>query len=161
MIRATIQTPLGTALLEGDESGLRSLNLKDTEPLGNHPPSGSLKVAATQLQAYFMGTSTGFNLLLNPNGTLFQQKVWDAVMQIPWGKQVSYLELATSLGNPKAVRAVAAAIGKNPLLIIIPCHRVIGSSGALTGYSAGLWRKKWLLGHEQTTRQTSLFELKS
>lgn len=157
MATVTIQTPLGTAFLEGDETGLGSLQLIDSESLYDETLPESLKEAAKQLEAYFMGTSNGFNVVLNPKGTVFQQRVWTAVKEIPWGQQVSYLELASNLGNPKAIRAVAAAIGRNPLLIIIPCHRVIGSNGSLTGYSGGIWRKKWLLQHEQAAIQESLF----
>lgn len=157
MATISIRTPLGTALLQGDEKGFRSLQLKDAEPFSDEAPPDSLKAAVEQLEAYFEGTEKGFSLMLNPEGTAFQQRVWAAVNEIPWGKQVSYLELASNLGNPKAVRAVAAAIGRNPLLIIIPCHRVIGSNGSLTGYAGGIWRKKWLLQHEQAAVQASLF----
>lgn len=157
MATLSIHTRLGTALLKGDEKGLRSLQLKDAEPSFDKIPPDSLKAAAEQLEAYFLRASNGFNLILNPAGTAFQQKVWTAVKEIPWGQQISYLELASNIGNPKAVRAVAAAIARNPLLIIIPCHRVIGSNGNLTGYSGGLWRKKWLLQHEQAAIQACLF----
>ena len=86
--------------------------------------------------------------MLHPSGTEFQKKVWQELLNIPFGKTCSYLELSKKLGDVKAIRAVAAANGKNPLWIVIPCHRVIGSDGSLTGYAGGLWRKKWLLEHE-------------
>ncbi|MDB4292924.1 methylated-DNA--[protein]-cysteine S-methyltransferase, partial [Maribacter sp.] len=98
-----------------------------------------------------------FNLELNPMGTDFQKKVWDALLEIPFGKTHSYMQLSKTLGDPKAIRAVAAANGKNPLWIIVPCHRVIGSDGSLTGYASGLHRKKWLLEHESPSKQQSLF----
>ncbi|NJW55210.1 methylated-DNA--[protein]-cysteine S-methyltransferase, partial [Salinimicrobium oceani] len=98
-----------------------------------------------------------FNLKLNPQGTEFQKKVWQALLNIPYGRTASYMELSKEIGDPLAIRAVAAANGKNPLWILIPCHRVIGSDGSLTGYAGGLWRKKWLLEHEQQEKQQSLF----
>ena len=94
---------------------------------------------------------------LNPQGTELQKKVWQALVKIPFGKTTSYLELSKTLGDVKAIRAVAAANGKNPLWIVIPCHRVIGSDGSLTGYAGGLHRKKWLLEHENPLKQQSLF----
>ena len=96
-------------------------------------------------------------MLLNPNGTEFQKKVWRQLETIPFGKTLSYLELSKQLGDVKAIRAVANANGKNPLWIIIPCHRVIGSDGSLTGYAGGLYRKQWLLNHESEYKQQSLF----
>jgi methylated-DNA-[protein]-cysteine S-methyltransferase len=99
----------------------------------------------------------GFQLKLNPQGTPFQKKVWESLHEIPFGKTTSYLELSRKLGNQKAIRAVAAANGKNPLWIVVPCHRVIGTDGSLTGYAGGLWRKKWLLELENPSSQTSLF----
>jgi methylated-DNA-[protein]-cysteine S-methyltransferase len=101
-----------------------------------------------QLDEYFSGQRKNFDLPLWQDGTVFQQKVWKALMQIPYGKTISYLQLAIQLGNVKATRAVAAANGRNQLSIIVPCHRVIGSDGSLTGYAGGLDRKKWLLNHE-------------
>ncbi|MCK5677367.1 MAG: methylated-DNA--[protein]-cysteine S-methyltransferase, partial [Flavobacteriaceae bacterium] len=100
---------------------------------------------------------TSFDLKLNPQGTDFQQNVWNELQRIPYGKTTSYLDQSKKMGNVKAIRAIASANGKNPIWIIIPCHRVIGSDGSLTGYAGGLWRKKWLLEHENPTKQTSLF----
>ena len=98
-----------------------------------------------------------FHIKTNPKGTDFQKKVWKALLKIPYGKTISYLDLSKRLGDVKAIRAVAAANGKNPLWIVIPCHRVIGSDGSLTGYAGGLHRKKWLLNHEGPVKQQSLF----
>jgi methylated-DNA-[protein]-cysteine S-methyltransferase len=95
--------------------------------------------------------------VLNPSGTDFQKSVWKALQDIPYGKTVSYLDLSKTLGDVKAIRAVAAANGKNPLWIVVPCHRVIGSDGSLTGYAGGLHRKKWLLAHENPVKQQTLF----
>ena len=110
-----------------------------------------------QLKEYFQGKRTSFNLLLNPQGTKFQKLVWKGLSTIPYGKTISYLAQSKKIGDIKAVRAVAAANGKNPISIIIPCHRVIGSDGSLTGYAGGVWRKKWLLDFENPLKQLSLF----
>jgi methylated-DNA-[protein]-cysteine S-methyltransferase len=110
-----------------------------------------------QLNEYFEGSRKHFDLKLNPEGTDFQKKVWKQLEQIPYGKTLSYLELSEQLGNVKAIRAVANANGKNPLWIVVPCHRVIGSNGSLTGYAGGLHRKQWLLEHESPYKQQSLF----
>ena len=117
----------------------------------------ALKEANLQLSEYFEGKRKEFSFKLNPKGTDFQQKVWQELLKIPFGKTTSYLELSKQLGDVKAIRAVAAANGKNPLWIVVPCHRVIGSDGSLTGYAGGLWRKKWLLEHENPSPQQSLF----
>ncbi len=152
-----INTPLGIAKLEGDENGLASITvLNDEVPISKVIPE-LLEDAVYQLQEYFEGTRDSFSLTLNPDGSDFQKRVWDALQDIPYGKTISYLELSKILGDVKAIRAVAAANGKNPLWIVIPCHRVIGSDGSLTGYAGGLHRKKWLLNHESPAKQQSLF----
>ena len=157
METAFIHTPLGIAKLEGDKSGLASITvLNDDIPASTVIPE-LLEDVVYQLQEYFEGTRDSFSLKLSPNGTDFQKRVWDALQDIPYGKTISYLELSKTLGNVKAIRAVAAANGKNPLWIVIPCHRVIGSDGSLTGYAGGLHRKKWLLDHESPVKQQSLF----
>tara|TARA_R110001583_G_scaffold2514_5_gene18158 strand:+ start:1318 stop:1791 length:474 start_codon:yes stop_codon:yes gene_type:complete len=157
MESAFLHTPLGIAKLEGDENGVSSITVID----GDIPPSDVipevLDDAVYQLQEYFEGKRQAFSLTLNPEGTDFQKKVWDALLQIPFGKTISYLQLSKTLGDPKAIRAVASANGKNPLWIVIPCHRVIGSDGSLTGYAGGIHRKKWLLVHESPAKQQSLF----
>ncbi|MBR9855043.1 MAG: methylated-DNA--[protein]-cysteine S-methyltransferase [Algicola sp.] len=153
---AHIQTPIGIAELKGDENGLVSITvLDDKKPIGTIPEV--LKDAVEQLQEYFNGNRTVFNIKLNPSGTDFQKRVWDALLEIPFGKTISYLELSKHLGDVKAIRAVASANGKNPLWIVVPCHRVIGTNGDLTGYAGGLHRKKWLLEHESPAKQTTLF----
>ena len=111
-----------------------------------------------QLDEYFNGKRENFNLTVNPKGTAFQLKVWKSLLKIPYGKTKSYLAQSKVLGDVKAIRAVASANGKNPLWIVIPCHRVIGSDGSLTGYAGGIWRKKWLLNHENPVKQQSLFD---
>lgn len=157
MATAYISTPLGSAKLEGNENGLNRVTvLEQNEPESTIIPDVLID-AAYQLNEYFEGKRRYFDLLLNPEGTEFQKKVWSLLSEIPYGKTVSYLELSKRLGDVKAIRAVASANGKNPLWIIIPCHRVIGSDGSLTGYAGGLHRKKWLLNHESPSRQQSLF----
>jgi len=157
MATAYISTPLGSTKLEGDENGLSSITvLEMDEPESKIIPE-VLVDAAYQLNEYFKGERQNFDLLINPEGTEFQKKVWNSLLEIPYGKTMSYLGLSKKLGDVKAIRAVASANGKNPLWIIIPCHRVIGSDGSLTGYAGGLHRKKWLLNHESPSKQQSLF----
>ena len=151
-----IQTPLGIAEIIGDEKGVSSISVLDEGTISTIIPS-SLQDAVNQLNEYFEGNRTHFDFKLNPKGTEFQQKVWKGLLQIPFGKTKTYLEQSKILGDVKAIRAVASANGKNPLWIVVPCHRVIGSDGSLTGYAGGLWRKKWLLEHENPTAQQSLF----
>lgn len=157
MENATLTTPLGTLLIEADEIGICqiSYSTKNDEYQEEHSPL--LKEGIRQLMAYFKDELKIFDVPLHPRGTDFQQKVWKALGDIPYGKTRSYKQQATSLGDVNAIRAVASANGKNPIPIIIPCHRVIGSDGSLTGYAGGLWRKKWLLKHENVLRQQSLF----
>ena len=157
METAYISSPLGITKIEGDENGLCAITvLNDKEVLTSVIPE-LLEDAVYQLQEYFEGKRENFNLDLNPQGTDFQKRVWDGLLKIPYGKRVTYLDLSKTLGDVKAIRAVAAANGKNPLWIVIPCHRVIGSDGSLTGYAGGLHRKKWLLDHENPVKQQSLF----
>ena len=156
MNRGILQTPLGTAIIEGDENGISRMFLSDEISTDQNPPR-QLAEAIRQLKEYFEGQRKEFDLKLNPSGTTFQKQVWSLLQNIPFGKTCSYLQLSRELGDPKAVRAVAAANGRNPLWILVPCHRVIGSNGSLTGYAGGLWRKKWLLEHEQLSVQQTLF----
>jgi methylated-DNA-[protein]-cysteine S-methyltransferase len=155
--QAYIKTPLGIAKLEGDENGLTSVSVLDTDEAPTTVIPELLEDAVYQLREYFEGERKTFSLTLNPTGTDFQKRVWEELQQIPYGKTISYLELSKKLGDVKAIRAVAAANGQNPLWIVVPCHRVIGSDGSLTGYAGGLHRKKWLLEHESPVKQTALF----
>ena len=116
-----------------------------------------LEDCVIQLQEYFNGKRVQFDLKLNPEGSDFQKTVWNALVKIQYGKTMSYLELSKQLGDVKAIRAVANANGKNPLWIVVPCHRVIGTDGSLTGYAGGLHRKQWLLDHESPYKQQTLF----
>ena len=113
-------------------------------------PNAVVEEALVQLADYFAGRQRGFHLPLALRGTSFQRQVWQAVQTVPYGGTVSYATIATAIGKPQAVRAVGAANGANPVAIVVPCHRVVGSDGSLTGYGGGLWRKAWLLEHELT-----------
>ena len=156
METAYIKTPLGIAKIVGDAHGISSISVSDEGIISNSIPE-VLKEAVSQLQDYFDKKRTDFTFKLNPQGTEFQQKVWKSLVDIPYGKTRTYLEQSKILGDVKAIRAVASANGKNPLWIVVPCHRVIGTDGSLTGYAGGLWRKKWLLEHENPSNQQSLF----
>ena len=151
------KTPIGTAEIVGNEHGIQSISVVDEEIKTSTIIPKCLQNCVTQLEEYFEGNRTEFNLQLNPQGTVFQQSVWKELLNIPFGKIRSYLEQSKQLGDPKAIRAVASANGKNPIWIVIPCHRVLGSDGSLTGYASGIWRKKWLLDHENPVKQQSLF----
>ncbi|HEY0047636.1 MAG TPA: methylated-DNA--[protein]-cysteine S-methyltransferase [Flavobacterium sp.] len=157
MQTAYLATPLGIAAIIGDEDGISSIKVIDEAVSPSVDIDPVLADAVLQISEYFSGTRTQFTFLTNPSGTEFQKKVWDELRQIPHGTTTSYFELSKKLGNIKAIRAVASANGKNPLWIIVPCHRVIGTDGSLTGYAGGLWRKKWLLEHESASQQHSLF----
>ncbi len=157
MKNAIINTPLGPAKIEGDKNGVKTITVLNEELILSDNLPEELATCASQLNEYFEGKRKEFNFKINPNGTDFQKKVWDALLAIPYGKTLSYLELSKQLGNVKAIRAVANANGKNPLWIVVPCHRVIGTDGSLTGYAGGLHRKKWLLDHENPVKQQSLF----
>lgn len=150
------ETPLGTAKISGNQDGISEVSIGHSETVSSEIPE-SLLQAMLQLQEYFEGTRITFDFKLNPSGTEFQQKVWQELLKIPYGKTTSYLELSKKFGDVKAIRAVASANGKNPLWIVVPCHRVIGSDGSLTGYAGGLWRKQWLLEHESGQKQQTLF----
>ncbi|CAA0182993.1 Methylated-DNA--protein-cysteine methyltransferase [Tenacibaculum maritimum] len=155
------KTPIGFAKITGNKDGIQTVSVLDTIPntFKTTPKeiAYELQECVTQLDEYFKGKRIQFNLKLNPQGTSFQQRVWKELLNIPYNKTKSYLEQAKSLGDIKAIRAVASANGKNPIWIIIPCHRVIGSDGSLTGYAGGIWRKKWLLAHENPVKQQALF----
>lgn len=151
------KTPIGIAEIIGNNDGISSISVLDNEvEIPTNIPI-SLQECVQQLDEYFKGERTTFTIKLNPKGTEFQQKVWKELSQVPFGKTKTYLEQSKKLGDVKAIRAVASANGKNPIWIVIPCHRIIGSDGSLTGYAGGIWRKKWLLEHESPSPQQSLF----
>ena len=157
----TMASPIGTLLLTGTKEGLTGLYLETGGAASAAVMSAVRDPAAfagakRQLQEYFDGTRREFSLPLLPEGTPFQQMVWEALRDIPYGTTISYQELANRIGAEKAVRAVGAANGANPIPIIIPCHRVIGADGSLTGYGGGIERKRWLLDHESGQRPLPL-----
>lgn len=154
---AYISTPLGIAKIVGDEEGISEISVLDEKLPLTMDPAEVLMDCITQLKEYFSGERTKFTVKLNPAGTTFQRKVWKELMAIPFGKTSTYMQQTLKLGDKKAIRAVASANGKNPIWVVIPCHRVIGKDGSLTGYAGGLWRKKWLLEHESPSKQGSLF----
>ncbi|MEM1053929.1 MAG: methylated-DNA--[protein]-cysteine S-methyltransferase [Bacteroidota bacterium] len=156
MTYAFAPTPLGDALLlANDEGALTALTFDAPPPPDARHDPGGLADAADQLRAYFAGERSVFELPLAPTGTPFQREVWDALLTIPHGETRSYGDLATAIGQPGGAQAVGAANGANPIAIVIPCHRVIGADGALTGYAGGLHRKRALLDLE--SRQQRLF----
>lgn len=155
MYYAFCQTSLGPLLVAIDRDGLRHVEFCDGErpqpvlPEWRHDEA-ALRPYLTQFDDYFAGRLTHFDLPLAARGTAFQMAVWAALREIPFGHTVSYRDIANAIGNPGAMRAVGAANGRNPLGIVVPCHRVIGSGGSLTGYAGGLPIKAWLLAHEQS-----------
>ena len=152
-----INSPLGYTKIVGDADGIASITVLNSEEKITDIIPDTLEDCVIQLNEYFEGKRQQFTLKLNPDGTDFQKKVWNKLEDIPHGKTTSYLELSKQLGDVKAIRAVANANGKNPIWIVIPCHRVIGSDGSLTGYAGGLHRKQWLLEHESPYKQQTLF----
>jgi methylated-DNA-[protein]-cysteine S-methyltransferase len=155
LYRSRLSSPVGTLTLIAGDTGLVAILWEDDAPgrvrVGearedaDHP---ILTAAATQLSGYFAGTRTTFDLPLDPCGTEFQRAVWHQLSTIPHGETRTYADLARALGRPTATRAVGAANGRNPLSIVIPCHRVVGSNGTLTGFAGGIEAKRWLLAHE-------------
>jgi methylated-DNA-[protein]-cysteine S-methyltransferase len=151
-----MDSQLGEILVAKDEQGIRYISFhRGIKPLLIDPDwtrdSKKLKPITDQLKAYFAGELTNFEVDLAPRGTPFQQKVWSALCNIPYGKTASYIDIAKAIGNEKACRAVGGANGRNPIPIIIPCHRVIGKNGKLTGFSSGLGIKEALLNLESST----------
>lgn len=143
-------SPIGDLRLAETDRGLTAILFDDQSAPANWRKVEALESdIVDQLEAYFTGELREFDLSLAPDGSQFQQRVWDAVREIPHGETRSYLEIAVSLGDPAAVRAVGAANGRNPLPIVVPCHRVVGSDGSLTGYAGGVDRKRRLLELEQ------------
>jgi methylated-DNA-[protein]-cysteine S-methyltransferase len=151
-----IPSPLGNILINYREGCLSELRFTDEEVTGQLSDE-VLVETKKQLDEYFSGNRKIFNIPIGLGGTEFQQKVWMAVNEIPFGETTTYMKISQKLGNPAAIRAVGAAIGANPILIILPCHRIIGTNGQLTGYAGGLGRKRSLLDLEGHASQGSLF----
>jgi methylated-DNA-[protein]-cysteine S-methyltransferase len=146
---AYVETPIGCIRVSGSEKGIRAVEFcEQSGPAANEIPA-CLRDACRQLEEYFQGQRQKFDLHLELRGTLFQKRVWAALRKVPFGRTLSYGGIARAIGQPHCGRAVGGANHHNPVPIIVPCHRVIGHNGRLTGYGGGLWRKKWLLDHEK------------
>jgi methylated-DNA-[protein]-cysteine S-methyltransferase len=156
VLSTRITSPIGMLSLTSNGSALTQLLIAREDETDSElvaPETDAVLAAAReQLDAYFDMRLTRFDLPLEPRGTDFQRRVWESLRVIPFGETISYAELARRIDNPKAVRAVGAANGRNPLMIVVPCHRVIGADGSLTGFGGGIERKRWLLDHEARTR---------
>ena len=152
-----MESPIGNLKIIGDSEGISKVTFtEDALEICDKIPE-VLSKAVMQLNEYFSKKRKVFDLKLNPKGTAFQKKVWKTLQNVEFGKTQSYQQIANNLGDPKVIRAAASANGKNPIAIIIPCHRIVGSDGSLTGYAGGLHRKKWLLEHESPVFQGELF----
>ncbi len=156
MFEAYSKSPIGNLRILANEAYIIQISFVDEYFKMDLIPN-LIKDCMKQLDEYFKGERKTFTIPTNPDGTEFQGRVWNQLCKIPYGKTISYLELARQLGNEKAIRAVGTANGQNPIPIIIPCHRVIGNDGSLTGYAGGLLKKQWLLEHEGAIQQKSLF----
>jgi methylated-DNA-[protein]-cysteine S-methyltransferase len=157
---AYFSSPIGLIEISGNEEGIATLFFVDEKKHNSTKIHPSLKECLYQLEEYFKGLRKEFGIKLNLKGTDFQKKVWAQLVQLPFGRTVSYLDVSKMLGDANATRAVGNANGSNPISIIVPCHRVIGVNGKLVGYGGGLWRKEWLLNHEKSItfgKQTTLF----
>jgi len=153
-------SPIGIVRIEETEEYISSISVLNEEVEISEPKTEVTKLAIEQLHGYFAGKRSMFDFPCHQNGTPFQQQVWQELSKVGFGKTKSYLQLSERFGNPLAIRAIASANGKNKLWIVVPCHRIIGKNGELTGYAGGLWRKKWLLQHEAVIAgkaQTELF----
>lgn len=147
------ESPIGNILISAGENGVTELNFTDSGARNaSNPGNPHLGACVEQLNEYFNGSRTSFDVPLDLRGTPFRMSVWRALLLIPYGDTWSYGRLAVQIGRPKASRAVGGANHNNPVSIIVPCHRVVGSDGSLTGYGGGLWRKEWLLAHESKGR---------
>jgi methylated-DNA-[protein]-cysteine S-methyltransferase len=152
MIHTHIHTPLDPVLAVGDDDGrLAGLWFDRPAPAGSRRDDEAFAALRDQIGAYFAGEPVAFDVPLALAGTPWQREVWQALQAIPYGETMSYGELAARLGRPSAARAVGAANGRNPVSVIVPCHRLIGASGALTGYLGGIERKRWLIDHERSS----------
>jgi len=145
------KTPIGIAEIIEEEGFIISIRLLDNDITPDEQSTELLKTAVQQLDEYFAGKRKEFDLPLKQHGTDFQQGVWQELSKIEYGKTITYGQQSNNMNSPLAIRAIASANGKNNLVIVVPCHRVIGADGSLTGFGCGIWRKKWLLEHEAKT----------
>ena len=152
-----MESPIGWVAIKADDMGLTSLWFCEAEEKGESKPNAITEQCEQEIREYFAGERKVFTVPLNPEGTPFQKRVWRALLGLDFGQSASYLDISKILGDEKLTRAVGSANGKNPIAVIVPCHRVIGSDGSLTGYAGGMQRKKWLLQHEGVITQQELF----
>ncbi|WP_291911572.1 methylated-DNA--[protein]-cysteine S-methyltransferase [Chitinophaga sp. CB10] len=143
-----IDSPVGPLLISGTTTHITAVSFTDNPEDVFHEAPPLLLECAQQLFEYFAGDRKSFDLPLSQPGSEFQHRVWDQLLKIPYGQTITYLQLAKRINNVKSIRAVGTTNGKNAIAIIVPCHRVVGANGVLTGYAGGLWRKRWLLDHE-------------
>jgi methylated-DNA-[protein]-cysteine S-methyltransferase len=143
-----IKNDIGVLQITGSVNGVERIRIDENDSYEKSIVPEYLKKCVQEIKEYIQGTRTDFTFMMNPKGTDFQKKIWRIINEVSFGKTATYLQIARIYGDTKAVRAVAAAIGKNPILVSIPCHRIIGSNGKLVGYAAGLHKKKWLLKNE-------------
>lgn len=145
---AYFRTPVGIARITEEDGFIASVSIRDEEYEIEPAATELLQTAIDQLNEYFAGTRKEFTFPIKQEGSEFQQQVWDELLRIPYGATITYAQQSNQMNNPLAIRAIASANGRNHLWVVVPCHRVIGSDGSLTGYAGGVWRKKWLLEHE-------------
>lgn len=156
---AYYKSPVGITRITAENGFITSISIRDEEIEVLPTDDAVLQQAIQQLDEYFAGTRKDFNLPIKQEGSDFQQSVWQQLLKIPYGKTISYGQQSKLMNNPLGIRAIASANGKNNLWVVVPCHRVIGSDGSLTGYAGGLWRKKWLLAHEASVAGVGQTEL--
>lgn len=146
---AYIESPIGVLQVRGSDKGVTHVTfVSELGAEASFKKNTLIEMCVQQLKEYFQGQRNAFDIPLDWRGTVFQQSIWQSLLDVPFGAVASYSDIAIAVSNPKAVRAVGAANGKNPIAIIVPCHRIIGSNGSLTGYAGGVERKAWLLNHE-------------
>jgi len=144
----SMQSPLGLLVIKGTDEAIIEIMFADTPLPTDHKIPDVMKQCIVQLEEYFEGTRQSFDIAIAPQGTDFQIQVWELLLRIGYAGTETYAELSKLLGDEKKARAVGNATGKNPIAIVVPCHRLLGSDNSLTGYAGGLWRKQWLLDHE-------------
>jgi methylated-DNA-[protein]-cysteine S-methyltransferase len=149
VFKALYVSPIGPLEVAGTEEGILSIEFSERSAVPAGRPAPCLKECFRQLEEYFAGRRRAFTLRLDLRGTPFQKRVWNELLKVPFGRTVAYRDIAAALGNPRSTRAVGGANHRNPVSIVVPCHRVIGADGGLTGYGGGLRRKEWLLAHEK------------
>ncbi len=154
--RAYFENEIGLIEISATETDIIGVNFVEARHPDADADSMMVQKALSQITEYFRGERIVFDLPLKFHGTDFQKLVWRALLDVPFGQTASYGDIARAIGNPKAVRAVGGANAKNPISIVVPCHRIIGSDGSMTGYGGGLWRKEWLLAHETKVKQSRL-----